>query len=230
VAFSALVAMSAQCGMQCPACGAELIAESMTTLELKLPEVVAEVADSTAGAPTPESRAATVLEQMKGMAEPQARMDFFTAIEKKLDLIADEYTNFAAAIRTSTGEERPDICPAIPVENDTMPEPMTDPLSRVKFFTYPEKRIGTADKPVDQDGGGSASSGSRNTNLMPFPPQLPPPGRQTAVGGPRPPSVPPSIEVLRRILVTSPKFGSGAAKQPPAKRQRDETYGVRSLV
>jgi hypothetical protein len=66
--------------------------------------------------------------------------------------------------------------------------------------------------------------------LMPFPPQLPPPGRQTAVGGPRPPSVPPSIEVLRRILVTSPKFGSGAAKQPPAKRQRDETYGVRSLV
>jgi hypothetical protein len=230
VAFSALVAMSAQCGMQCPACGAELIAESMTTLELKLPEVVAEVADSTAGAPTPESRAATVLEQMKGMAEPQARMDFFTAIEKKLDLIADEYTNFAAAIRTSTGEERPDICPAIPVENDTMPEPMTDPLSRVKFFTYLEKRIGTADKPVDQDGGGSASSGSRNTNLMPFPPQLPPPGRQTAVGGPRPPSVPPSIEVLRRILVTSPKFGSGAAKQPPAKRQRDETYGVRSLV
>lgn len=222
--------MSAQCGMQCPACGAELIAESMTTLELKLPEVVAEFADSTAGAPTPESRAATVLEQMKGMAEPQARMDFFTAIEKKLDLIADEYTNFAAAIRTSTGEERPDICPAIPVENDTMPEPMTDPLSRVKFFTYLEKRIGTADKPVDQDGGGSASSGSRNTNLMPFPPQLPPPGRQTAVGGPRPPSVPPSIEVLRRILVTSPKFGSGAAKQPPAKRQRDETYGVRSLV
>ena len=217
--------------MQCPACGAELIAESMTTLELTLPEVVAEVADSTAGAPTPESRAATVLEQMKGMAEPQARMDFFTAIEKKLDLIADEYIiNFAAAIRTSTGEERPDICPAIPVENDTMPEPMTDPLSRVKFFTYLEKRIGTADKPVDQDGGGSASSGSRNTNLMPFPPQLPPPGRQKAVGGPRPPSVPPSNEVLRRILVTSPKFGSGAAKQPPAKRQRDETYGVRSLV
>ena len=222
--------MSAQCGMQCPACGAELIAESMTTLELKLPEVVAEFADSTAGAPTPESRAATVLEQMKGMAEPQARMDFFTAIEKKLDLIADEYTNFAAAIRTSTGEERPDICPAIPVENDTMPEPMPDPLSRENDTIYPEKRIGTADKPVDQDGGGSASSGSRNTNLMPFPPQLPPPGRQTAVGGPRPPSVPPSIEVLRRILVTSPKFGSGAAKQPPAKRQRDETYGVRSLV
>ena len=229
--------MSGKCSIQCPACGAELVAAINTSLELMLPEAIADVADSTAATPTPESgttsqkRLDTIPAVSPAepwaqpMAEPLARVDFLTDLEKRLDSIAAEY--WAARVPLEA-EGRP---PAVPWE---------EPLARVNFFTDLEKRIGTAavaETSVAPDCDGSGSSGSGNTKLSPSPPQMPPPGRQKlmpsqpqlpplgrekAVGGPRPPSAPPSQEVLMRSLVTTPKFGRGASKHPPAKRPRDK--------
>ena len=173
VCLVALVAMSRHCSLQCPACGADLVAEVKTSLDLMLPEDIADVADSALG------------------------QEYWVALEKHLEGFERP---LAEPFAESPAEPLAD--PPAELDHKEALRRFAEPLERANFFSYLEKRIVTA---------------AVSNNLIPMPPRLPPPGFPMRA---RPPSAPPSQELLKRHLVTSPKFGCGAAKQPPAKKQR----------
>ena len=184
VCLVALVAMSRHCSLQCPACGADLVAEVKTSLDLMLPEDIADVADSALG------------------------QEYWVALEKRLEHLEGFERPLAEPFAESPAEPLADP-PAEPDHKEALRR-FAEPLERANFFSYLEKRIVTAAVAC-------GISGSGSNNLIPMPPRLPPPGFPMRA---RPPSAPPSQELLKRHLVTSPKFGCGAAKQPPAKKQR----------